>query len=146
MKNESENKFTLALLRCTKENIIENKKPLYNPIYLHGANSKDRFRIFFVLFDKAFNKQFKGQSKYISCKKISIEDKLDKDKKMIIIEDIDYLVGNEPLQEKIYNWLTECLFDTDTQVILCSDEHVDNLDLNEHLKCRIKSGITSYLK
>lgn len=146
MKNEIENRFALTLLQIVKETIIKNKKPLYNPIYIYGATKNDRFEMFWRTFNKDFNKLYKEHYKYISCKNMSIDDKLAKDKKMIILEEIDCLADNDLLQKKVYNWITDCIFETNAQIIICSNEYVDDLDLDEHFKARIKSGISTEFK
>lgn len=146
MKNEIENRFLLILLKVVKENIIKNKKPIYNPIYIYGTTKKDRFEMFWRTFNKDFNKSYKEQYRYISCKNTSVDDKLEKDKKMIILEEIDYLADNNVLQKKVYDWLTDCIFETNTQIIICSNEYLDDIDFDEHLKARIKSGLSIELK
>ena len=82
---------------------------------------------------------------YVSCKDIKIGEDFNINKGVIIIENIELLVGNIKLQDKICNIINECL-EGNIQMILCSNENIDDLILEEHIKCRLKWGLLLYLK
>lgn len=137
------NKFALVCLQNVKENISKNRKLAYNPVYLSGLSKEERYRIFFMFFNKEFNHLYK--SIYISCKEIKVDESFDFNKDLIIIEDIELLANNGLLQEKIYSIINNCL-KNNIQVILCSNVNVDELIVEERLKCKMKEGILLYLE
>ena len=136
---EKENKFSLVCLQSIKENIGKGKKPLYNPVCISGLSKKERFKIFCKLFNKL------DKCRYISCRDIKKDEKFDFNKDLVIIEDIQVLVDNEQLQKEICNIINECL-EHNIQIILCSNENIEELILEEHLKSRLTWGISLYLK
>lgn len=140
---KEENKFALTCLQVIKENISKGSKPLYNPVCISGLSKQKRFEIFWRLFNKEFNRLYK--SRYISCEDIKIDEEFDFKKDLVIIENIELLFGNSQLQDKIRNIINECL-ENNIQIILCSNENIEDLILEEHLKCRLTWGISLYLK
>lgn len=141
----NKNKYAVACLKVTKENIIKNRKPVYNPIYLMGLSRKERYGIFWRLFNHDFNHMYKDRYRYISCENMNIDEEYELNKDLIIIEDIDLLVNNDLLQEKVCNMINNCL-QNNIQIILCSNKDIDDLELNENLKCRSKWGLAVYLQ
>lgn len=140
---KEKNRFALTAIKIIKENIIKNRRPNYNPAYISGLTKQERFRIFWMFFNKEFNRLHK--SRYFSCEDIKIDEEFDFKKDLVIIENIEYIVDNTELQEKIKNMINECL-ENNVQIILCSDANVDDLKLDEHLKCRMKWGLMLYLE
>ena len=140
---ENEKKFCLACLETVKENIIKGRKPIYNPICMLGLSEEKRYELICSVFDKEFKKLH--TIKYISCEEIKIEEEFDCNKELIMIENIELSVGNSKLQEKIANIINDCL-ENNTQMILCSNENIEDLILEEHIKCRLKWGLSLYLK
>lgn len=137
------NKFAIATLQAVKENVMKHKKPIYNPVYITGLTREERFRIFFTFFNKDFNSVCKG--KKISCKELKKKEEIEINRDLIIMEDVDVISNKSILQEKLYNILNNCI-KNNVQVILCTNEHVDNLAFYSQLKSVILSGITLYLE
>lgn len=146
-QNYDKNKFTRVLFNVVKENIMRGKKPIDNPIFIYGLNIQERFNFFWRVFDKDFNKTYKEKYKYINCKDFIEFNQIDKNEKvMIIIENIDCLTNDNTAQKKLYNFIIDCMVDTNIQLILCSSNHIDNLDIEKCLKAEILSGIVVNLE
>ena len=139
MYKMNEKNRCLLLLQVIKDNIAKGNKPIYNPFCMFGLTKKERFSIFFRYFNKSFNSKYK--IKYISCEKINENDILNGEKKLVIIENIDYLENDENMQRDIYYALINDFLKDRTQFILCSDKYVENLNLEEKLKNILKSGL-----
>lgn len=137
------NKFSYATIRTVKENIILSKEPLYNPIALVGLDRGLRYRIFWSIFDKDFNREHRGIYLYSTCDKIDINSI--KDKRLVIVENIELLNNNEELQTKIKELVMFCIKEN-IQVILCSNVDIKNLEIEEILKSKILYGLTLYLE
>lgn len=140
---ESENKFALACLRTINENIMAGRKPIYNPVCMLGLSKEKRFELIDSVFHEDFNKLY--TSRYVSCCEIKTEKDFDFNKDLVIIENIELLVGNSLLQDKVCNIINECL-ENDVQIILCSNENIDDLELEKSVKCRLKWGLSLHLK
>ena len=140
---ENEKNFILVCLRTIKENIMIGRKPNYNPVSISGASKQERFELLWRVFNKVFNKLH--TSRYVSCKDINIDEEFNFNKDLVIIENIELLVGNSQLQDKICNIINECL-ENNIQIILCSNENIEDLVIEEHIKCRLRWGISLYLK
>lgn len=140
---EKKNKFSLVCLQFIKENIMKGREPIYNPVCISGLSKEERFKIFWRLFNKEFNKLHK--SRYVSCKDIKIDEEFDFNKDLVIIENIESLVGNSQLQDKIRNIINECL-ERNIQMILCSNEKIEDLIIEDHLKSRLTWGILLHLE
>lgn len=140
---KDKNKFTFACLQVVKENIMKGGKPQYNPVCMSGLTKEERYKIFFRFFNKDFNRLHK--SRYISCQDIKIDEEFDFNKDLVIIENIQFMVENIQLQKKICNIINKCL-EKNIQIILCSNENIEELKLEENLKCRLTWGISLYLK
>lgn len=141
MINKDKNKFVLATLKVVKENIMENKKVIYNPIFISGLSYNDRYNLYFRYFNKDFNKEHKGQ--IINCEKLeSIELKT---KHLIIIENIDLLKNDLIKQKKILDLVNECL-EENIQIIIGSNINKDELKLEEKLQNRLEWGLLLYLE
>lgn len=136
---EEKNKFSLVCLQAIKDNISKDKKRLYNPVCISGLSKEERFKIFCKLFNKL------DKSRYISCEDIKKDEEFDFSRDLVIIENIQFLVGNKQLQKKVCNIINECL-EHNIQIILCSNENVEELILEDYLKSRLTWGISLYLK
>lgn len=136
------NKYGYSVLKIAKENIIENKEPLYNPITLIGLDKGRRYRFFYTVFDKDFNSKYKSLISYKTTDKIDLETIYKK--KSIIIENVHKIVENKDVQDKLHKLLNLC-FKEKIQVILCSDENIEKLEINETLKSKMLYGLTVWL-
>lgn len=141
--NIKKNKFAYSTIKNVKENIIKSKEPLHNPIVLNGLNKALRYRIFWSIFDKEFNQKYKGIYMYSACDKLTLA-KL-KSKKLVIVENIELLIKNETLQNKMKE-LLKIYFEQKIQVILCSDRDIKSLEINELIKSKMQYGLILYLK
>lgn len=74
MSFKEKNRFSYNTIQSVKENIINSKEPLYNPIALMGLDKGLRYRIFWYIFNKEFNREHKGVYLYSSCDKIDLND------------------------------------------------------------------------
>ncbi len=137
------NRMATIFLRTIKDNVIKGKEPTANPILLIGLDKIDRFRFFFVIYDKEFNSKYKHLLSYTTIEKINLEDI--KDKKIIILENIQKIVGHKNLQDKLHELLNLCL-KLKIQVILCSNENINDLQMDELLKSKMLYGIQLYLE
>ncbi len=137
------NKVAYTTLKIVKENILGNKEPTYNPITLIGLDKGKSYRFFFPIFDKDFNSQYKSFINYCTIDKLDIE--IVCRKKLIILENIHEIVGNKNMQEKLHDLLDIC-FKSKIQVILCSDENVEKLDINEVLKSKMLYGLKVFVE
>lgn len=131
------NKFVCTLIQMVKENVIKNKEPIHNPITLIGLNKEKRYRFFWCFFDKDFNSQYKSFISYGTIDKMDLESVYKK--KIIIIENVHSIVGNKEQQNKLQELLDRC-FKLKIQVILCSDESVDELEIDEVVKSKMLYG------
>lgn len=138
--NKEKNKFALITLKSVEDNIRKSNKPIYNPVTIIGLNRQERFRLFFIVFNKSFNKLHK--SKYINCNDL---DKINYEVDLIIIEEIDNISNNQKLQEKLIDIINNCL-ENNIQMILCLNKDKDELILDERLKCRLEWGIKLILE
>lgn len=136
------NKFVCALIQTTKENVIRNKEPINNPITLIGLNKAKRYRLFLYFFDKDFNSQYKSFISYGTIDKMDLESVYKK--KIIIIENVHDIVGNKDQQDKLQELIDLC-FQLKIQVILCSDESVDELEIDEVAKSKMLYGLVGWL-
>lgn len=136
------NKFSYATIQHVKDNIVNSKDPIYNPIALVGLDKGLRYRMLMSKFDMEFNKEYKGIYTYCSCDNLDLNTV--KDKRLIIIENIELLDGNKELQNKLKELLMIC-FDKKIQLILCLDVDIKELDINEILKSKMLTGLNSYL-
>lgn len=136
------NKFAYVILQTVKENIINNKELIYNPIILIGLEKERRYRFFWCVFDKDFNSKYKSLVNYKTIDKIDLETTYKK--KLIILENIHEIVENEDMQDKLHELLNLC-FKEKIQVILCSDENIEKLEINEILKSKMLYGLKVWL-
>lgn len=136
------NKFAIVTIQTIKENIINDKMPIYNPLFLNGLDKGNRSQFFFRTFTKDFNSAYKDKFQYFSCDEICI-DKV-KNKKFIIIENFEFLNNNITLQEKMLEIINYCLNEF-IQVILCSNDNIENLKINNNLKNKLMHGLEIYL-
>lgn len=133
----NKNKFTLVTLKVVKENIMKNKKTIYNPIFISGLSYKDRYDLYFRFFNKDFNENYKGQ--LINCEKLENELEL-KTNSLIIIENIHFLSNDLSNQEKILDLINECL-KKEIQIIIGSNFDNNELNLESKLQNRLNWGI-----
>ena len=68
-----------------------------------------------------------------------------KEKRLVIIENIHELSQNKEIQNKLLELLNLC-FRLKIQVILCSDNNINNLKLDELVKSKMLYGLTVELK
>ncbi len=139
----AKNKLVVNTLRSVKENVISNTPPTNNPISLNGLDKPNRYQFFFRIFSKEFNSVYKGQYRYLSCDEIDMAKV--RDKKFVIIENVDLLNGNIELQERLLKVMDYCL-NKQIQVILCSNKGVNNLDVIESLKSILISSLILYIE
>lgn len=132
-------RFTLTTLLRVSENVTKGEPPIDNPILLIGLDRSKRYEFFFRAFNKEFNSQNKGKVIYISCDKIDVERELSK--KMIILENIELLVGNKELQDKMHELLNKS-YKQDIQVILCASSDIKKLDIDEIVKSKMLCGLS----
>lgn len=137
------NKFAYTAIMSIKQNIVKSIEPLYNPITIIGLNKTLRYRILWPIFDKEFNKNYKQTYIYSSCDKLEL-DKV-KNKRLVIIEHLELLIGDEVLQNKIKKLLNLC-FEQSIQIIICSNNNIENLEISELLKNKILCGLVLHLK
>lgn len=137
------NKFAYTAIMSIKQNIVKSIEPLYNPITIIGLNKTLRYRILWSIFDKKFNKNYKQTYIYSSCDKLEL-DKV-KNKRLVIIEHLELLIGDEVLQNKIKKLLNLC-FEQSIQIIICSNNNIENLEISELLKNKILCGLVLHLK
>ena len=52
----SNNKFAYTTIMLIRQNVIKSIEPLHNPVTMIGFNKALRYRIFWSIFDKEFNK------------------------------------------------------------------------------------------
>lgn len=139
----AKNKLVVNTLRSVKENVISNTTPTNNPISLNGLDKPNRYQFFFRIFPKEFNSVYKGQYRYLSCDEIDMAKV--RDKKFVIIENVELLNGNIELQERLLKVMDYCL-NKQIQVILCSNKGVNNLDVIESLKSILISSLILYIE
>ena len=130
-------------MQTVKENIIKSKAPIYNPIMLIGLDKIKRFRIFYVIFDKAFNSKYKKYVTYTTVEKIEIEKV--KEKRLIILENIHEISKNKDMQDKLCKLLDLC-FKLKIQVVLCSNDNINDLEFDKLVKSKMLYGLTTYLE
>ena len=145
MSFSEKNKLIYTTIRIVKENVINSKEPLYNPIVLVGLDRGLRYRIFWYIFNKEFNRKYKGIYTYSSCDKIDLDTV--QNKKLVIVESIELLSGSEVLQNKIRELLMICSKQK-IQIILCSDVDISDLEIDEILKSKMlpELGLTLHLE
>lgn len=143
MSFSEKNKLSYTTIRIVKDNIINSKKPLYNPIILVGLDKGLRYRIFWSIFNKEFNREHKSTYIYSSCDKLDLS--LVQNKKLVIVENIELLSGDKGLQNKIEELLLVCL-EQNIQIILCSNVDINNLEIDKLLLSKMLYGLTLHLE
>lgn len=133
------NKFAVTIVREIKDNIINNQNPNYNPVTLIGLNRIKRYEMFYRIFDKQFNSKHRDKIKYGIINNDIFEIK---GKKLIIIEEVEKIINNEELQNK----LLKLLLESDIQIILCLNSTIEELDIDDNLKSKMLAGIQVYLQ
>ena len=137
------NKMTIMILQTIKEDVIKEKNYSFNPVLLIGLDEIKRFNVFFVIYDKEFKSKYGNLFSYTTIEKIDLEDI--KNKKLIILDNIQKIVDNKNMQDKLYELLDLCL-QLKIQVILCSDTNINDLKIEELLKSKMLYGIQLYLE
>lgn len=137
------NRFAFNCLFVAQDNIVKGNNPIYNPICMFGLSKQDRFVFFFRVFNKDFNKLHK--SRYVSCKNIKSDEEFDLNVDLVIIENVQFLVDDIKLQEKVCSIIDECL-ERNIQIILCSDLDTQDLVIGDKLKSRLSWGILLHLE
>lgn len=137
------NKMTIMILQTIKEDVIKEKTYSFNPVLLIGLDEIKRFNVFFVIYDKEFKSKYGNLFSYTTIEKIDLEDI--KNKKLIILDNIQKIVDNKNMQDKLYELLDLCL-QLKIQVILCSDTNINDLKIDELLKSKMLYGIQLYLE
>ena len=132
------NKFAYTAIMSIKQNIIKSIEPLHNPVTIIGLNKTLRHRILWSIFDKEFNKNYKQTYIYSSCDKLEL-DKI-KNKKLIIIENLELLNDNELLQKKMKELLKLCI-EQNIQIIICSNNNIKDLKIDELIKNKMLGGL-----
>ena len=131
------------ILQTIKEDVIKEKTYSFNPVLLIGLDEIKRFNVFFVIYDKEFKSKYGNLFSYTTIEKIDLEDI--KNKKLIILDNIQKIVDNKNMQDKLYELLDLCL-QLKIQVILCSDTNINDLKIDELLKSKMLYGIQLYLE
>ncbi len=139
----SNNKFAYTTIMLIRQNVIKSIEPLHNPVTMIGFNKALRYRIFWSIFDKEFNKNYKQTYIYSSCDKLEI-DKI-KNRKVVIIDNIELLIDNDVLQNKMKELLKKS-FEQKIQIIICSNSNVEDLEIDESLKRKMLCGLVLHLK
>ena len=139
----SNNKFAYTAIMLIKQNIIKSIEPLYNPVTIIGFNKTLRHRIFWSIFDKEFNENYKQIYIYGSLDKLEL-DKI-KNKRLVIIEEVELLVDNEVLQDKMKKLLKVC-FEQKIQIVLCLNSNINDLKINKLFKNKMLCGLLLYLE
>ena len=128
------NKLVYCVLQIVKENVLKNKEPLYNPIILTGLVKVKRYRFFFTVFNKDFISKYKSFVHYDVIDAIDLE--MVSNKKLIIVENVQMIVKNKNYQDKL-NKLLDWYFKQKIQVVLGSDLHIQELEIDEVVKSKI---------
>ncbi len=136
------NKLVYCVLQIVKENVLKNKEPLYNPIVLIGLVKVKRYRFFFTVFNKDFNSKYKFLVYYGTIEAIDLE--MVSKKKLIIVENVQMIVKNKKYQDKL-NKLLELCFKLKIQVVLGSDWNIQELEIDEVVKCKILYGLVVFI-
>ena len=100
------NKMVYCVLQIVKDNVMKNKKPLYNPIILTDLVKVKRYRFFFTVFNKDFNSKYKSFVHYDVIDAIDLE--MVSKKKLIIVENVQMIVKNKNYQDKLNKLLDLC--------------------------------------
>ena len=64
---------------------------------------------------------------------------------MVIIENIELLIDNDVLQNKMKELLKKS-FEQKIQIIICSNSNVEDLEIDESLKSKMLCGLVLHLK
>lgn len=139
----SNNKFAYTAIMLIKQNIIKSIEPLYNPVTIIGLNKTLRHRIFWSIFDKEFNENYKQIYIYGSLDKLEL-DKI-KNKRLVIIEEVELLVDNEVLQNKMKELLKVC-FEQKIQIVLCLNSNINDLKIDKLFKNKMLCGLLLHLE
>lgn len=137
------NKMITMILQTIKDNVIKDKTYSFNPVLLIGLDKIKRFRFYFAIYDEEFKLKYSNLFSYTTIEKINLEDI--KNQKLIILENIQKIVDHKNMQDKLYELLNLCL-QLKIQVILCSDQNINDLKIDELLKSKMLYGIQLYLE
>ena len=146
MKNNniiSNNKFAYTAIMLIKQNIIKSIEPVNNPVTIIGLNKKLRYHILWSIFDKKFNEIYRQTYIYSSLDKLELNEI--KNKRLVIIEELELLSGNQQLQNKMKELLKVC-FERKIQIVLCSNININDLEIDELLKNKMLCGLLLHLE
>lgn len=135
-------KFVFCILNSIKENIENNKSPIYNPVLLEGLDKEKRFRYFWSTFNKDFNQVYKDTYRYGAIEELNIDSIVNK--KLIIIENVQGIEEDINLEKRLIEIVNYCLKE-DIQLIICSDIDINDLGVSEYIKCKLMSGLSIQL-
>jgi chromosomal replication initiator protein len=132
------------------------KKPgiMYNPLFIYGSTGYGKTHLIQSI-GNGIKKQYPGKKvQYVSTEKFStdyinslqnnrISEFKDKYRKydVLIMDDIQFLVGKEKTQEELFH-LYNSLYENNKQIVFSSDKHPNYINgLEDRLKSRFGSGM-----
>jgi len=134
-----------------KDNIVNNKNSIYNPIVFIGLDRYKRYTLFWSIFNKEFNKEYKNSYRYLCCneeflKEISDDIKVNIffDVKLVIIEKLDFIEGDISSEFKLFNFIVKCI-EEDKQVIICLNKNISDNHFSINFRQKLENGFVVYL-